>query len=397
MSEFGTELTRLMAARGLGVRELARLVPCNPGHISNLRSGKANASPGLAAHLDGVLGAEGGLLALVPAPARRPRETAVTADDEIAALELARRIEASDVGGGTIERLEVIVDDLAIAYPATRPADLLARIRTHLGYASHLLDARATLSQHRRLLVTGGWLSLLAATCLIDLHRDHAAEAYLRTADQLADETGQPDLAAWALETRAWQALTAGDFQQAVALSQGAQLAAPHASSAHLQAVAQEGRAWARAGDPIETRRTLTRLETLVSPLPVPDRPEHHYRYDPPKSQAYVATTLAWVGDAAAEGITREVLAAIEAPGAVPARPRRAALARLDLALALIASGKDDEAAAMALRAVRSARLAPVDGRRVWEIIQAVAASQAPGVRELAEANRDGGGPAALP
>jgi hypothetical protein len=51
----------------------------------------------------------------------------------------------------------------------------------------------------------------------------------------------------------------------------------------------------------------------------------------------------------------------------------------------------------MALQAVRSARLAPVDGRRVREIIQAVAASQAPGVRELAEANRDGGGPAALP
>ena len=40
MSDFAAELTRLMAARGLGVRELARMVPCNPGHISNLRSGK---------------------------------------------------------------------------------------------------------------------------------------------------------------------------------------------------------------------------------------------------------------------------------------------------------------------------------------------------------------------
>ena len=48
MSDFGTELARLMAARGLGVRELARMVPCNPGHISNLRSGKARPSPELA-------------------------------------------------------------------------------------------------------------------------------------------------------------------------------------------------------------------------------------------------------------------------------------------------------------------------------------------------------------
>lgn len=40
------------------------------------------------------------------------------------------------------------------------------------------MDARATLGQHRRLLGAGGWLSLLAATCLIDLHREHAAEAH---------------------------------------------------------------------------------------------------------------------------------------------------------------------------------------------------------------------------
>ena len=397
MSEFGTELASLMAARGIGVRELGRLVPCNPGHISNLRSGKASASPELARCLDELLGAAGELLALVPASRRRRAEKAVAADDEIIALELARRIEASDVGGGVVERLELIVDDLAIAYPATRPADLLARVRPHIGYVGRLLDARATLSQHRRLLVTAGWLSLLAATCLIDLHSDYAAEAYLSTAEQVAGETGQPNLAAWVLETRAWQALTAGEFRRAAMLSQGAQLAAPHASSAHLQAVAQEGRAWARVGDAAETRRALARLETLVSPLPVPDRPEHHYRYDPPKSQAYVATTLAWVGDAAAEGITREVLAAIETPGAEPPRPRRAALARLDLAFALTASGKEDEAATTALQAVRSGRLAPVDGRRVRDIIRAVAASQAPGVRELAEAYHDDGGSSVHP
>jgi transcriptional regulator with XRE-family HTH domain len=400
MSEFSRELARLMAARGLGVRELARLVPCNPGHISNLRTGRDRASSELAARLDEVLGAGGALLALVPVPGRRNRPGIVPgADDEIAALELARRAEASDLGGGTVQRLELIVDDLAIAYPATPAADLLVRVQTHLGYVGQLLDGRSTLSQHRRLLVTGGWLSLLAATCLIDLHSDHAAEAYLRTAGQFASETGQPDLTAWVQETRAWQALTAGDFRRAAEISQGAQLAAPHGSSAHLQAIAQEGRAWARAGDAAETRRALTRLEALVSPLPVPDRPEHHYRYDPPKSEAYVATTLAWVGDPAAEGITREVLATIEAPGSAPPRPRRAALARLDLALVLAATGKDDEAAVMALKAVQSGRLAPVDGRRVRDILRAVTASQAPGVRELAEAyhHDDGSGPPALP
>src|ERR1035437_532221 len=70
MSAFSGELLRLMEARGLGVREVARRVPCNPGHISNLRSGKAQASPELAADLDKVLGAGGTLAVLAPAQRR---------------------------------------------------------------------------------------------------------------------------------------------------------------------------------------------------------------------------------------------------------------------------------------------------------------------------------------
>ena len=66
MNDFGKELARLMQARGLGVRELARMVPCNPGHISNLRSGKAQPSPELAESLDERLGADGTLRALAP-------------------------------------------------------------------------------------------------------------------------------------------------------------------------------------------------------------------------------------------------------------------------------------------------------------------------------------------
>jgi transcriptional regulator with XRE-family HTH domain len=48
MSDFGSELARLMAARGVGVRELGRQVHYNPGHISNLKNGRARPSPELA-------------------------------------------------------------------------------------------------------------------------------------------------------------------------------------------------------------------------------------------------------------------------------------------------------------------------------------------------------------
>jgi transcriptional regulator with XRE-family HTH domain len=398
MSGFGDELARLMTARGVGVRELARLAYCNPGHISNLRSGKAKPSPELAQSLDDALGAAGTLAALAPGPRSRClRAAGDQADDEIAALELARRAEASDVGNATVERLAMVVDDLATAYPALPSGELLGRVRAHLGYVGQLLTARATLAQHRSLLVAGGWLSLLAATCLTDLGRPAAAAAHLRTAAQLAREAGIDELAAWCQETQSWQALTSGDFRRAADLAQAAQELAPHGSSAHIQATAQEGRALARLGEAAATRGVLARVEALVSPLPVPDRPEHHYRYDPPKAQVYLATTLSWLGDPAAEPIARQVLAAIEAPGERP-RPRRAALARLDLALALTAAGKLDEAAAVALEAVSSGGLAPVDDRRTREIVLAVAEHGVPEAAELSEAYQEGrdDGPAAL-
>jgi transcriptional regulator with XRE-family HTH domain len=405
MSDFGTELARLMAARDVGVRELARMVPCNPGHISNLRSGKARPSAELAEALDERLEARGSLCALVPAHERRRLQSAASWDDgdaadEIAALELGRLVETTEVGTGTVERLELAVDELAIAYPSTPSAELYGRLRGYLSYVSRLLDARMTLAEHRRLLVVGGWMSLLAATTLIDLHRDHAAAAHLRTAARLAREADHAEIAAWCLETQAWQVLTAGDYQRAADISQAAQRIAPKAGSAFIQATAQEGRAWARLGARAETRAALSRVEALVSPLPMPGRPEHHYRYDPPKAQVYVATTLSWLGDKAAERLARQVLAAIEAPEARP-RPRRAALARLDLALALTAANKHDEAAGITLKAIKSGRLAPVDGRRAREIVLAVAERGVPEAAELAEAYQaacgDGGSRPTLP
>ena len=393
MSDFGTEIARLMAACGLGVRELARLVPCNPGHISNLRSGKARPSPELARMLDDRLDAGGALAALAPEAAPRRPQPAASADDgvaeEIAALDLARLTDLTEVGTGTVERLELAVDELATAYSGTPPAELNSRVRGYLGYTRRLLDGRMTLAEHRRLLVVAGWLSLLAATTLIDLHRDHAAAAYLRTAAQLARETEYAEIAAWCLETQAWQVLTEGDYRRAVDIAQAAQQVAPKSGSAFIQATAQEGRAWARLGAGPETRAALSRVEALVSPLPVPDRPEHHYRYDPAKSEAYVATTLAWIGDPAAERYARQVLARLESTVDGPPRPRRAASARLDLSLALIAAGRHDEAAGTTLEAISSGRLVPSNYWRAREVIQAVAERGVPEAAELAEAYRE--------
>lgn len=306
--------------------------------------------------------------------------------DEAEAIDLRQRVAASDVGRQTLDRLELAVDEMAIAYPTTPPDLLLLRVRRHLSYVGKLLDARKTLAEHRRLVVVGSWLSLLAATCSIDLAQRPVAAARLRTAAQLADHGEHPELSAWCLETEAWQAVTDGDYRRALTLSQGAQAVAPHDSSAYIQAIAQEGRAHARLGHTRETLNVLGRVEHLVAPLKVPDRPEHHYRYDPEKSNAYVATTLSWLGDPGAESIARQVLTQLESPTTGTPRPRRAATARLDLSLALIASSKPDEASGVTMQALTSGRLVPSNFWRAKEVIKAVNACGVPEAAELRDA-----------
>ena len=91
---FAEALTAAMDGRSIGVRELARRVPCDAGYVSQLRHGRKQPSPRIAARLDEVLGTGGELAALAVAADRTPGP-----GDEIAAIELARRAAVSDVGG----------------------------------------------------------------------------------------------------------------------------------------------------------------------------------------------------------------------------------------------------------------------------------------------------------
>lgn len=307
-------------------------------------------------------------------------------NDELAALELARRVAASDVGNETLTQLELAFDDLAMAYPVTPPAELLARLRHHLSYVTTLMDGRTSLHQHKRLIIIGGWLSLLAATVHVDLKQPAAASARLRTAASLAQHAGHDEIQAWCFETEAWRVLTEGDYRRALELSRAAQELAPAGSSVAIQSTAQEGRAWARLHRPRETYNAIEHVNKLVSPLKRPDRPEHHYRYDPDKSVAYVATTLAWVGDPAAESFAREIIARLKPSEDNGKWPRRIAAANLDLALTLLVTNRLDEACDAAQQAILSGRVVPSNHWRAAEVVQAVETRQLPEARDLREA-----------
>ncbi|MBT2415251.1 helix-turn-helix transcriptional regulator [Streptomyces sp. ISL-12] len=308
-------------------------------------------------------------------------------DDESAAWELARRVQASDVGSETLCRLERAFDDLAMAYPVTPPAELLERVRKHSAYVVRLFDARKTLSEHRRLLVVGGWLSLLGATLHIDLEQEHAATAGLQAAITLARQADQSEIEAWCFETEAWRVLTDGDYARAAELSLAAQSVAPKGSSALIQATAQEGRARARLGEAKETYTAVDRVQKMAAALPNPERPkEHHYQYDPAKCLAYTATTLAWLGDAAAEPYAREVIRRLSPGNDISTWPRRVASANLDLGLVLLAGNRLDEACDAAQKAILSGRVVPSNHWRALEVVHAVEAKQLPEASDLREA-----------
>jgi transcriptional regulator with XRE-family HTH domain len=157
-ARFAAELRRLRTEHGLSYRALAELTIQGKSYIEDLEKGRKPPNLAVAANLDRALSAGGRLAATLRA----------CGDDdagaELEALELNRRAAASDVSGETLDRLEQAAESMAMAYAGTPPARLLPRVRRHLEYVTTLVGARKTLAQQRRLLVVGGWLSLLRAT-----------------------------------------------------------------------------------------------------------------------------------------------------------------------------------------------------------------------------------------
>ncbi|WTW97105.1 helix-turn-helix domain-containing protein [Streptomycetaceae bacterium NBC_01309] len=379
-ARLGATIRRLREERGWGQQRLAEQLNEISGRPTLTRSEiyrweKGQRTPKLwMPHLAAVFGVPQEALEAASVGCKEPP---MAVSPELDAVELGRRAAASDVGNETLEHLEVAFDDLATAYSVTPPEELLARTRQYMGYTAQLFDVRKTLEEHRRLVAVGGWLSLMSATLYADLNRQTAATAHLRTAVALARQAEHAELEAWCYETDAWRVLTQGDYARALHLSQAAKRLAPKGTSVAIQSTAQEGRAYARLGRARETYRLISRVHDVVSTMPRPDRPEHHYQYDPNKATSYTATTLAWVGDSAAENYAREVIDRLT-PADGGGLPRRAAVAKLDLALTLLINDRLDEACDAAHEAVLSGRVAPSSHWRVLEVVKAVETRQLP-------------------
>jgi tetratricopeptide (TPR) repeat protein len=197
------------------------------------------------------------------------------AEAVVEAMEMARRVEACDVGPGTLAAIERAVERLATAGVGTPPELLIPAVRARRRYVDRLLEERVTLGRRRRLLVVAGRLSLELARLHFDAGEREAAEANRDAAVRLARQAGDAELAAGGVEALACWALADGRFRDALELARDGQDLAPPASAAALQLALDEAQAWAALGDRVAAagarrQAALTRAMLPGAGFPLP-------------------------------------------------------------------------------------------------------------------------------
>jgi hypothetical protein len=370
MSEFSERLCVLMEAREVGVRELARQVPCNPGYLSNLRNGKKLPSRPIAVRLDEVLEADGSLVAF--AVGSRDSTGDVMALDEVTRLRL------HELPGTQLEALAGHFDDQWHALVKTDnllgPRYTLGTVETHLGVIGALLRV-VRLPARKRVLHLAARYAESAAW----LHEDSgdlaAGRYWTGRAMEWAVEADERAMVAWALFRRSQQAMASRDAAQVAGLAaaarrEGSGLARP-ALAAILQ---QEAQAYALDGAEADCHRTLDRAHALAAGPDDPgDASGGHGSFCTP---AYLEMQrgACWLTLGQPARAVAVLTVAAESLPAVYRRDQGVALSHQADALAAV--GEPAQAAAVAMKSLEIAR--DTGSGRILRLIFLLSAALAP-------------------
>ena len=274
MGEFGSELRRLMAVRGMGVRELARMVPCNPGYVSNLRHGRNEPSPATARRLDETLNAGGLLAALAREQPARRREPAGELAPATRPSDQAMRLRLSGFSAGQVHELISHLSDQWHALVKTDnllgPRHALAGVTANLGVIDAMLTAvgpparQVVLRLGARYAESSAWL-----------HEDSAdmagATYWTRRAMEWALEGDDRLMVAWSLFRRSQQATASGDAAHVAGLAAAARREGGELPGPMLAAILQqEAHGRALAGAERACNKTLDQAQALAA---APDDP----------------------------------------------------------------------------------------------------------------------------
>jgi len=265
MTDFGKELRRLLAERGVSLRNIARQVECSPGYLSNVASGRKPLTPSLAVRLDRVLGTGDQLIAY----ALRPEPEYSSRPD----IDLIRRGLDDTLSEGAMA--QAALDDwerMVIRYGrATRdqPAGaLLNEISADLAELKLTLRRHRSASALRQLTRIAAQMAGLMGLTFIKLGDRRSFREWARTARLAAIEAGDPVTHSWVLAQESYGHYYSSDFREAAEVAWHAQdivRTSPCVGAA--LAAALEGRAQAAMGRQQATRAALARAEDILSHL----------------------------------------------------------------------------------------------------------------------------------
>jgi tetratricopeptide (TPR) repeat protein len=287
------------------------------------------------------------------------------------ALGFTRRAQASAVGPGALEHLELAVTEFNVAWAWTPPAELFDTVRWYRREVDRLIAGPHTLREGRQLYAYAGWLSQLLAVLAFDLGDQTAAEAFGVDAWHHGQEAGHDELCAWAMDVKATIALYYNQPGRALtAALRGAQHVAGRPMAVRLMAKAAHAYAHVGQREDFETtlRDAIGMYERLPAQVPL------HFGLDSGQLAAYAVTCYpasACIQLGLADQARRHATDALELLTAAPEKdysPPREAIARIDLALALIPLGSPDEACGLGDQALSSERVTFAVRTRVLEL-----------------------------
>lgn len=289
-STFGDEARRLMADRGVSVRELSRRTFYDKAHLSRVLNGQKPASAELARRLDDELCADGALIAAAVArgglpPAGLRSESWGRRDAaEVSAMLTAATIDSANtirlahqwlitdppqlvdiaagrrVGTNMAAKLEQRVIQLRRLDDYLGGGDLAALVQNELTATIRLLtEASYVESVGRRLLVVVGELAQLAGWTLSDAGRHQAAARAYLAGVHAAHAAGDVPLAANLLSSLSYQVANVGKPGDAVLLARSAYQGARQTATPRTRALLADRVAWthAKAGESTATDRAL--------------------------------------------------------------------------------------------------------------------------------------------
>lgn len=243
---FRSRLQAVLAEQRISVRELARLIPCDSGHLTRIINGQRPLKPELADRIDDVLGVGG-----------RLRELAIGPPDDLD--DLLVWLHRTNVTDSAVEELAHRVAGLGAEYVTVPPLDMLATtLSVQRRACGPLRSGRQRLRQARALFALSAEAAALAALLASDVARYDTAATYAATATALAEEAESDHARALVLCVESKSARWQGRYAEAARLARYGHDLVPAEPVAVLLAVS-EATALQAAGDITGAQAALTR------------------------------------------------------------------------------------------------------------------------------------------